>query len=83
MWGSKIKRKTWILSLISGHQYIGVEKCSNYMQNCWIEPCVVFFYMKVACLKNKLREFNILMNFVRIDRIVSLVNFESSSWLFG
>lgn len=56
------------------------------MKNCETRLCVLILILKVIYLKNKLRERDKMMNFIKNGQIVNLVNFRkiwiSWYWLF-
>jgi len=56
------------------------------MKNCETRLCVVFLILKIIFLKNKLREHEKMMNFIKNGQIVNVVNFReiwvSWYWLF-
>jgi hypothetical protein len=45
------------------------------MKKCETRLCVLFLILKVIYLKNKLRERDKMMNFIKNGQIVNLVNF--------
>jgi hypothetical protein len=45
------------------------------MKNCETRLCVVFLILKIIFLKNKLREHEKMMNFIKNGQIVNVVNF--------